>query len=163
MTGELLRGIPEDNIRPTPTGIIGSTLGGPLEVNVEPPLTETTPFAGEQIKGHLLAIRSLLKEHNARGNVSPIHLSFDDVEDRKRVRMVVTRKEIGDADLKRHFKEAVKIPLTRRIINKLRGMAHTSVVSYVPTNPKWECEGMVQEPLARKHRRMSGTRAAVHN
>nr|GEX73022.1 reverse transcriptase domain-containing protein [Tanacetum cinerariifolium] len=73
------------------------------------------PFR-EQIEGHLSALRSLLKEHNGRGNVSPIRLSFDDVEDQTRVRMVVTGKEIGDADLKRPFKEAVKTPLTRRII-----------------------------------------------
>ncbi|GJW79439.1 hypothetical protein Tco_0143414 [Tanacetum coccineum] len=70
----------------------------------------------EQIEGNLSALRSLLKEHNRRGNVSPIHLSFDDEEDRTRVRMVVTGKEIGDADMKRPFKEAVKTHLTRRII-----------------------------------------------
>ncbi|GJT41911.1 hypothetical protein Tco_0941776 [Tanacetum coccineum] len=56
--------------------------------------------------------RSLFKEHNGRGNVSPIRLSFDDVEDRK----VVIGKEVADADLKRPFKEAVKTLLTRRII-----------------------------------------------
>nr|GEU35206.1 gypsy retrotransposon integrase-like protein 1 [Tanacetum cinerariifolium] len=64
----------------------------------------------------LLEEWSLLKEHNGRGNVSPIHLSFDDVKDQTRVWTVVTGKEIGDADLKRPFKEAVKTPLTRRII-----------------------------------------------
>nr|GEW35065.1 reverse transcriptase domain-containing protein [Tanacetum cinerariifolium] len=68
------------------------------------------------IEGHLSALRSLLKEHNERGNVSSIHLSFDDEEDRTRVQTVVTGKEIGDADLKRPFKEAVKTSLTRRII-----------------------------------------------
>nr|GEU60074.1 reverse transcriptase domain-containing protein [Tanacetum cinerariifolium] len=36
--------------------------------------------------------------------------------DRTRIRTVVTGKEIGDAHLKRPFKEAVKTPLTRRII-----------------------------------------------
>nr|GEZ57231.1 hypothetical protein [Tanacetum cinerariifolium] len=110
------RGTLEDNIGSTPAGIIGSTSGGPLEVNVETPRTKTTPSAREQIEGHLSTLRSLLKEHNGRGNVSPIHLSFDDVEDRTRVRTVVTGKEIGDADLKRPFKKAVKTPLTRRII-----------------------------------------------
>ncbi|GKB72289.1 hypothetical protein Tco_0933701 [Tanacetum coccineum] len=91
------------------------------------------------------------------GNVSPIRLSFDDVEDRTRVRTVVTRKEIGDAGLKRPFKEALKTPLTRRMIEFAgpefkMGMAHAGVVSYVPTNLGWECEGMVREPLAMKHR-----------
>nr|GEV20944.1 reverse transcriptase domain-containing protein [Tanacetum cinerariifolium] len=98
MTGGLLRGTLADNIGPTPVGVIGSTLGGTLEVNVKTPLTETTPSAREQIEGHLSALRSLLKEHNGRGNVSPIRLSFDDVEDRTRVRTVVTGKEIGDAE-----------------------------------------------------------------
>ncbi|GKG06132.1 hypothetical protein Tco_0326218 [Tanacetum coccineum] len=77
---------------------------------------KTTPSAREQIEGHLSGLRSLLKEHNGRGNVSLIHLSFDNVEDRTRVQTVVTRKEIEDADLKRPFKEAVKTPLTRKII-----------------------------------------------
>nr|GEZ17174.1 reverse transcriptase domain-containing protein [Tanacetum cinerariifolium] len=108
MTAGLLRGTLEDNIGPTPAGIIGSNLGGPLEVNVENPLTETTPSVREQIEGHLSALISLLKEHNRRRNVSLIHLSFDDVEDRTRVRTVVKGKEIGDADLKRPFKENSK-------------------------------------------------------
>ncbi|GJR17888.1 hypothetical protein Tco_0966415 [Tanacetum coccineum] len=116
MTGGLSKGTPGDNIGSTPAGIIGSTWGGPLEVNFETPRTEITPSAREQIEGNLSALRSLLKEHNGRGNVSAIHLSFDDEEDRTRVRTVVTGKEIGDADLKRPFKEAVKTHLTRRII-----------------------------------------------
>ncbi|GKF10937.1 hypothetical protein Tco_0048863 [Tanacetum coccineum] len=80
----LLRGTPGDNLRPTPAGVIGSTSGGPS--------------------------KSLLKEHNGRGNVSLIRLSFDEVEDRTRVRAIVTGKEVEDADLKMPFKEAVKTP-----------------------------------------------------
>ncbi|GJY95846.1 hypothetical protein Tco_0512207 [Tanacetum coccineum] len=86
------------------------------EVDCSEESPETTLGQHLPIEGHLSALRSLLKEHNGRGNVSPIHLSFDDVEDRTRVRTVVTGKEIGDTDLKRSFKEAVKTPLTRRII-----------------------------------------------
>ncbi|GJY37361.1 hypothetical protein Tco_0422739 [Tanacetum coccineum] len=41
---------------------------------------------------------------------------FDDGEGRTRVRTVITGKEVVDANLKRPFKEAVKTPLTRRII-----------------------------------------------
>nr|GEV38686.1 hypothetical protein [Tanacetum cinerariifolium] len=110
MTGEMSRGTSRDNIGSTPVGINGSTSGGPLEINVKTPRTETTPSAREQIEGHLSALGSLLKEHNRMGNVSPIHLSFDDVEDRTRVQTVVTGAEIGDADLKslsrRRSKEA---------------------------------------------------------
>ncbi|GJU66924.1 hypothetical protein Tco_1253183 [Tanacetum coccineum] len=58
---------------------------------------------------------SLLKEHNGRGNVSPIRLSFDDTEDQPRVQTVVTGTVVN-ADLKKPFKEEVKTPLTRRII-----------------------------------------------
>ncbi|GKD87421.1 hypothetical protein Tco_1358575 [Tanacetum coccineum] len=120
MTGGLFRGTPGENIRATPSGIsgnvFGSTSGGAPEVNVETPFVEATPSAREQIEGHLSALRSLLKEHNGQGNVSPIRLSFDDGEDRTKVRTVVTGKEVGDADLQRPFKEAVKTPLTRRII-----------------------------------------------
>nr|GEX00201.1 reverse transcriptase domain-containing protein [Tanacetum cinerariifolium] len=51
------RGTFGDNIGPTHAGIIGSTLVGPLEVNVETPVTEATPSAREQIEGHLSALR----------------------------------------------------------------------------------------------------------
>ncbi|GKB04821.1 hypothetical protein Tco_0833016 [Tanacetum coccineum] len=115
MTGGLSRGTPGDNIGSTPAGIIGSTSGEPLEINVETPCMETTPSAREQIEWHLSALRSLLKEHNRRGNVSPIRLSFDDTEDQPRIQTVVTAI-VGDTDLKKPFKEVVKTPLTQRII-----------------------------------------------
>ncbi|GKA30267.1 hypothetical protein Tco_0716572 [Tanacetum coccineum] len=115
-----MHGNPRDDIGATPSGIseniVGATPSGVLEDNVETPLTGVTPSTREQIEGHLSALRSLVKEHNSRGNISSIHLSFDDGEDRTRVRTVVTGKEIVDADLKRPFKEAVKTPLTQRII-----------------------------------------------
>nr|GEU90893.1 reverse transcriptase domain-containing protein [Tanacetum cinerariifolium] len=90
----------------------------------------------------------LMTEVPERGNVSPTHLSFDDVEDRTRVQMVVTGAEIGDADLKRTFKEAI--------------MAHAGVVSNVPINLGKECEGMVREPLARKHRQAPRDQGFYH-
>nr|GEX88327.1 reverse transcriptase domain-containing protein [Tanacetum cinerariifolium] len=89
---------------------------GELPEMMSDPRPVGSPEILEQIKGHLSAFRSLVKVHNSRGNVSPIHLSFDHREDQTRVRTVVTRKEIVDADLKRPFKEAVKTPLTWRII-----------------------------------------------
>ncbi|GKB64968.1 hypothetical protein Tco_0921154 [Tanacetum coccineum] len=145
MTGGLFRGTLEDNIGATPAGItknaFGSTSGGPLEINFETPLDGAIPSTREHIKGHLSALRSLLKEHNGRGNVSPIRLSFDDTEDQPRVQTIVTGK-VGDADLKKPFKEAVKTPLTRRIIEfagpefkiEFGQVAHACVVPYVPTN-----------------------------
>ncbi|GJU44487.1 hypothetical protein Tco_1201753 [Tanacetum coccineum] len=119
MTGGLLRGTPRDNIGATSPGIAGnvsgSTLGGPLEVSIETPLDGVVPSAREHIEGHLSALGWLLKERNGRGNVSPIRLNFDDAEGQPRVHMVVTGTVV-DADLKKSFKEAVKTPLTRRII-----------------------------------------------
>nr|GEY84103.1 hypothetical protein [Tanacetum cinerariifolium] len=60
ITGGLLRGTPKDNIRATPSGIsrnvLWSTSGGALEVKFEKPFVEATPFAREQIKGHLSAL-----------------------------------------------------------------------------------------------------------
>ncbi|GKD23742.1 hypothetical protein Tco_1225445, partial [Tanacetum coccineum] len=79
--------------------------GGPLETNVKTLLDGVVPSAREQIEGHLSALRSLLKEHNRRGNVSPIRLSFDDTEDQPRVQTVVTGTVV-DVDLNKPFKEA---------------------------------------------------------
>nr|GEY85282.1 reverse transcriptase domain-containing protein [Tanacetum cinerariifolium] len=47
------------------------------------------------------------RDSSSVGFRSSSKLSFDDVEDRTRVRTVVTGKEIGDVDMKRRFKEAV--------------------------------------------------------
>ncbi|GJU51995.1 hypothetical protein Tco_1221550 [Tanacetum coccineum] len=60
--------------------------------------------------------KSLVKEHNSLGNVSPIHLNFDEDRDTTETRTIVTGKKVGDTDLKRPFKETVKTSLTRRII-----------------------------------------------
>nr|GEX36258.1 reverse transcriptase domain-containing protein [Tanacetum cinerariifolium] len=90
MTGGLSRGTLEDNIGATPVGSIESTSGGPLKIDTETPRTKTNPSTRKQIEVHLSALRSLLKEHNEKGNVSPIHLNFDDVEDPTRIWMVQT-------------------------------------------------------------------------
>ncbi|GJR42587.1 reverse transcriptase domain-containing protein [Tanacetum coccineum] len=91
-------------------------LGRGTDRKCQNPPHRDTPSVKEQIEGYLSALKSIVKEYNRRGNVSPIRLSFDDVKDRTRDRTVVTGKEIWDADLKRPFKEAVKTPLTQRII-----------------------------------------------
>nr|GEY23272.1 reverse transcriptase domain-containing protein [Tanacetum cinerariifolium] len=95
---------------------IGIDFGGTSRNQFRNPLDGATPSAKEQIEGHLSALRSLLKEHNGRGNVSPIRLSFDDAEDQLRVQTVVTGT-VGDTNLKKPFKEAVKTPITGRIID----------------------------------------------
>ncbi|GJV32383.1 hypothetical protein Tco_1392783 [Tanacetum coccineum] len=117
---DLSRGSSRDDIGDTPAGvsesILGPTISKVLEDMIGTPLAGVTPSAREQIEGHLSVLRSLVKEHISRGNVSLIHLSFDDGEGRTRVRTVITGKEVVDADLKRPFKEVVKTPLTRSII-----------------------------------------------
>nr|GEW41088.1 reverse transcriptase domain-containing protein [Tanacetum cinerariifolium] len=70
----------------------------------------------EKIEGCLSAHRSLIKEHNSRGNVSPIRLNFDKDNDETRIRAIVTRKEIAYVDLKKPFKETTKTLLTQIII-----------------------------------------------
>ncbi|GJX57910.1 hypothetical protein Tco_0289300 [Tanacetum coccineum] len=90
MTGGLLRGTPGDNIRATPSGVSenvhGSTLGGALEVNVE------TPFV------------SFRKGENVKETYRPQGSAGSN------------KKRGGGADLKKTFKDAVKTPLTQRII-----------------------------------------------
>ncbi|GKF81167.1 hypothetical protein Tco_0239769, partial [Tanacetum coccineum] len=68
----------------------------------------TTPTTKERIEGYLSAVRSLVKEHNSRGDVSPIRLNFDEDRDDTETRAIVTGKEVGDANLKRPFEETVK-------------------------------------------------------
>nr|GFD40650.1 hypothetical protein [Tanacetum cinerariifolium] len=93
MTAGSLTGTTKYDIEATPSRIFGNivrvTPSGAPEDTVRTPLVRVTPSAREQIEGHISALR---------------------------VRTVVTRKEIIDADLNRPFKEAVKTPLTRRII-----------------------------------------------
>ncbi|GKF39465.1 hypothetical protein Tco_0119526, partial [Tanacetum coccineum] len=76
----------------------------------------TPPTTKEHLEGCLSALGLLVKEHNSRGNVSPIRLNFDEDRDGTRICTVVTRKEIVGADLKKPFKETIRTPLIRRII-----------------------------------------------
>ncbi|GKB91918.1 hypothetical protein Tco_0964190 [Tanacetum coccineum] len=152
MSEELRRGTSGDDIRATPSGspkISSEPLPAEsLKITLEPPLPRSLLPTREHIEGHLSALRSLAKEHNSRGNISPIHLSFGDGEDRTRVRTVVTGKEIVDADLKRPFKEATRKTILAVLIRrKLKRMAYAGMVSYVPANLGWEHERMVRKPL----------------
>ncbi|GJS85406.1 hypothetical protein Tco_0751947 [Tanacetum coccineum] len=97
MTGALQRGRPRDDIRATLGGIVGGIAGtfiGGGDTGATPGVTAPS-VTREQIEGHLSALRSLVKEHNSRGNVSLIRLNFDDLEDRTTARVVVMGKETG--------------------------------------------------------------------
>nr|GEY90753.1 reverse transcriptase domain-containing protein [Tanacetum cinerariifolium] len=52
----------------------------------------TTPTTKEYTKRFLSALRSLVKEHNSRGNVSSIRLNFDEDKDGTRIRTSVMRE-----------------------------------------------------------------------
>nr|GEV50104.1 ribonuclease H-like domain-containing protein [Tanacetum cinerariifolium] len=67
----------------------------------------TTPTTKEHIEGCMSALRSLVKEHNNRGNVSPIRLNFDVDRDDTGTRTIVTGKDVGRTDLKSRFKETI--------------------------------------------------------
>ncbi|GKA31925.1 hypothetical protein Tco_0718292, partial [Tanacetum coccineum] len=94
--------------------MVGSTKGGGPEDQddreVTPPLTK------EQIDGHLSALRSIIKDHNRKNKTDPIQLDFDEDETTVKDNRITKGKEVVDDDLKKPFKEALKTPLTRRII-----------------------------------------------
>ncbi|GJX69204.1 reverse transcriptase domain-containing protein [Tanacetum coccineum] len=57
-----------------------------------------------------------LEDHNRRNKIDPIRLDFEEEETEARDNRIVKGKEVVADDLKKPFKEALKTPLTRRII-----------------------------------------------
>ncbi|GJS31260.1 hypothetical protein Tco_0491880 [Tanacetum coccineum] len=89
--------------------------GGGLEVSDDreetpPPLTK------EQIKGHVSALKSLIKSHNRKNKGDPIRLDFEMIDTELQGPNIVKGKEVMDEDLRKPFKEARRTPFTRRII-----------------------------------------------
>ncbi|GJV72758.1 reverse transcriptase domain-containing protein [Tanacetum coccineum] len=74
------------------------------------------PLTKEQIEGHLSALRSIIKEHNRKNKTYPIQLDFDEEDIAAKDTRIVKGNEVVDDDLRKPFKEALKTPLTRRII-----------------------------------------------
>ncbi|GJU85448.1 hypothetical protein Tco_1292994 [Tanacetum coccineum] len=111
--GWVTQGNSQDDIEATPSGIskniVRVTFSGAPEDTVGTPL----------------------------GNVSPIHLSFDDGEDRTRVRTVVTGKEIMDADLKRPLKLYDRTTNPEDHLSRFSSVANSGEwpmpVLYIPT------------------------------
>ncbi|GKE05737.1 hypothetical protein Tco_1397755 [Tanacetum coccineum] len=91
---------------------------------IPPPLTK------EQIEGHLSALRSIIKDHNRKNKTDPIQLDFDKDDTATKDTRIVKGKEVVDDDLRKPFKEALKTPLTRRII-EFAGLEYK-----MPTNIK---------------------------
>nr|GEV92445.1 putative ribonuclease H-like domain-containing protein [Tanacetum cinerariifolium] len=70
------------------------------------------------IHGHSLTLKALLKEHNNRNLMSPIRLDFSDEvqgNEKKELRHNLRNNNANDG-LRKPFKEALKSPFTRRII-----------------------------------------------
>ncbi|GJY85693.1 reverse transcriptase domain-containing protein, partial [Tanacetum coccineum] len=76
----------------------------------------TPPPTKEQIEGHVSALRSLIKDHNRKKKTDPIRLDFDEEDVTTKDTRIVKGKEVVDDDLRKPFKEALKTPLTCRII-----------------------------------------------
>ncbi|GJY30343.1 hypothetical protein Tco_0413838 [Tanacetum coccineum] len=74
------------------------------------------PLTKEQIEGHVSALKSIIKDHNQRNETDPIRLDFELEDTKTRDDRIVKGKEVVNDDLKKPFKEALKMPLTHRII-----------------------------------------------
>ncbi|GJU78468.1 hypothetical protein Tco_1275538 [Tanacetum coccineum] len=106
--------------------------GGVQRKRRDPPTTK------EYIEGYISTLRSLVKEHSRRSGIDPIRLNFDEDGDASREHNDVIWKAVGDADLGKPFKEALKTPFTQIIIQK---MAHSDMVLNVPANVRWITRG----------------------
>ncbi|GJX94332.1 hypothetical protein Tco_0348918 [Tanacetum coccineum] len=64
---------------------------------------ESPPLTKEQIKGHIYALKSLVKAHNKNNAIDPIRLNFDGEYTEVRGNRIVKGKAVVDDDLKKPF------------------------------------------------------------
>ncbi|GKA28722.1 hypothetical protein Tco_0714967 [Tanacetum coccineum] len=80
----------------------------------------TSPVRGgapeSQDEGHISAMKSIIKDHNKRNKANPIWLNFEIEDQDPNEDRIVKGKEIDDEDLSKPFKETLRTPFTRRII-----------------------------------------------
>ncbi|GJY81798.1 hypothetical protein Tco_0494549 [Tanacetum coccineum] len=76
----------------------------------------TPPLTKEQIEGHISAMKSIIKDHNKRNKANPIRLNFEIEDQDPNEGRIVKGKEVDDGDLSKPFKETLRTPFTRRII-----------------------------------------------
>ncbi|GJX18765.1 reverse transcriptase domain-containing protein [Tanacetum coccineum] len=93
----------------------GPSESGGLEVQDDREVTPP-PLTKEQIEGHLSALRSIIKDQNRKNKTDPIRLDFEEEDTTARDTRIVRGKRVVDDDLRKPFNEALKTPLTRRII-----------------------------------------------
>ncbi|GKB38301.1 hypothetical protein Tco_0883243 [Tanacetum coccineum] len=71
------------------------------------------------IEGHVSALKELLKEPSNRDLIKPMLLDFDDIQDSSDEEIQDDMKgkaKVGDEDLSKPFKEVLKCPFTRKIV-----------------------------------------------
>ncbi|GJU31590.1 hypothetical protein Tco_1175179 [Tanacetum coccineum] len=95
--------------------MVGPVEGGRPEGQDDREVTPP-PLKKEQIERHLSALRSIIKDHNRLNKTDPIQLDFDEDDTTTKDTRIIKGKEVVDDDLVNPFKEALKTPLTRRII-----------------------------------------------
>ncbi|GJY42015.1 reverse transcriptase domain-containing protein [Tanacetum coccineum] len=93
------------------TGPPGGGLDGRDEREETPP-----PLTKEQIEGHISAMKSIIKDYNRQNKADPIRLDFGAENIPLNEGRVARGKDVGEEDLSKPFKEKLKTPLTRRII-----------------------------------------------
>ncbi|GJW60621.1 hypothetical protein Tco_0109956 [Tanacetum coccineum] len=69
-----------------------------------------------QIEGHISAMKSIIKDYNRQNKADPIRLDFGTDNILLNEGRVARGKDVGEEDLSKPFKEKLKTPLTRRII-----------------------------------------------
>nr|GEW98011.1 reverse transcriptase domain-containing protein [Tanacetum cinerariifolium] len=91
----------------------------------------TLPFlAKEHIKGHVFALKSIIKDHNQRNQTNLIRLDFQLEDTETKDDRIMKGNEVVNDDLRKPSKEALKMPLTHKIIE------FTSPKYKIPTNIK---------------------------
>ncbi|GJV96071.1 reverse transcriptase domain-containing protein [Tanacetum coccineum] len=74
------------------------------------------PLTKEQIEGHISAMKSIIKDYNRQNKADPIRLDFETDNIPLKEGRVAKGKDVDEEDLSKPFKEKLKTPLTRRII-----------------------------------------------
>nr|GEW22067.1 reverse transcriptase domain-containing protein [Tanacetum cinerariifolium] len=86
-----------------------------LGLGSQPEARLTRPFF-LILRGLALCLSSIIKDHNGKNKSDPIMLDFDEEDTTVKDMRIVKGKEVVDDDLRKPFKEVLKTPLTRKII-----------------------------------------------
>ncbi|GJY76410.1 hypothetical protein Tco_0481526 [Tanacetum coccineum] len=94
----------------------------------------------DQILSHISSLETLIKQHNERAGIliTPIRLTFTEVEESNKGKDNKCLGEENDEDLKRPYKEVLKSPFTRRII-KFSAPNHRMATNLKPIKDNGRC------------------------